>query len=167
MQFTGLSLPVHQSMSVPWEFFYLVPFHQPISAHAISSLNCHQNVSPPSGASPWNGIFGRVEGQNTTYGPNPVGELPEFFRRIESYVTSFGRVILVEDWYTVLDPNLDREGSSSGTNNLDARHFPEFVERHDLVETFRERYPNKLEWTWTSRSTSAQLYSYLGRVLAR
>ena len=50
-------------------FFYLVPFHQPISAHAISSHNCHQNVSPPSGASPWNGIFGRVEGQNTTVFP--------------------------------------------------------------------------------------------------
>ena len=45
MQFTGHSLPVHQSMSVPWEFFYLVPFHQPISAHAISFHNCHQNVS--------------------------------------------------------------------------------------------------------------------------
>ena len=28
--------------------FYLVPFHQPISVHAISSHNCHQNVSPPS-----------------------------------------------------------------------------------------------------------------------
>ena len=67
IQFTGHCLPVHQSMSVPWEFFfYLVPFHQPISAHAISSHNCHQNVSPPSGVSPWNGIFGRVKGQNTT-----------------------------------------------------------------------------------------------------
>ncbi len=41
MQFTGHSLPVRQSMSVPWEFFYLVPFHRPISAHAISSHNCH------------------------------------------------------------------------------------------------------------------------------
>ena len=42
MQFTGYSLPVCQSMSVPWEFFfYLVPFRQPISAHAISSHNCH------------------------------------------------------------------------------------------------------------------------------
>ena len=28
MQFTGHSLPVHQSMSVPWDF-YLVPFRQP------------------------------------------------------------------------------------------------------------------------------------------
>ena len=41
MQFTGHSLPVHQSMSVPWEFFYLVSFNQPISAHVISSHNCH------------------------------------------------------------------------------------------------------------------------------
>ena len=41
MQFTGHSLPVHQSMSVPWDFFYLFPFHQRISAHAISSHNCH------------------------------------------------------------------------------------------------------------------------------
>ena len=28
MQFTGRSLPVHQSMSVPWDF-YLVPVRQP------------------------------------------------------------------------------------------------------------------------------------------
>ena len=33
--------------------FYLVPFHQPISAHAISSHNCHWNVSLPSSASLW------------------------------------------------------------------------------------------------------------------
>ena len=36
MQFTGHSLPVHQSMSVPWDFFCLVPFHQPNPAYAIS-----------------------------------------------------------------------------------------------------------------------------------
>ena len=41
MQFTGHSLPVHQSMGVPWEFFYLVPFRQLIYAHAMSSHNCH------------------------------------------------------------------------------------------------------------------------------
>ena len=27
--------------SIKWFFFYLVPFHQPISAHTISSHNCH------------------------------------------------------------------------------------------------------------------------------
>ena len=46
--------------------FYLVPFHQPISAHAISSHNCHQNVSPPSGALPWMAFLGGSTGQNIT-----------------------------------------------------------------------------------------------------
>ena len=64
---------VHRSLSsgasvyeCAMEIFYLVPFHQPISAHTISSHNCHRNVSLPSDASPWNGIFGRVKGQNMT-----------------------------------------------------------------------------------------------------
>ena len=55
VQFRGHSLPVHHS--VVYHGNYLVPFHQPISAHAISSSNCHWNVSLPSGASPWNSIF--------------------------------------------------------------------------------------------------------------
>ena len=55
MQFRGHSLPVHHS--VVYHGNYLVPFPQPISARAISSPNCHWNVSFPSGASPWNSIF--------------------------------------------------------------------------------------------------------------
>ena len=66
MQFTGHSLPVRQSMRVPWEYFYLVPFHQPISAHPISSHNCHWNVSLPSGASPWMAFWAGSKGQNIT-----------------------------------------------------------------------------------------------------
>ena len=69
MQFTGNSLPVHQSMSVPCDF-YLVPFFSAKPAYAISSHNCHRNVSLPSGASLWNGMFGQVEGQYTTI-PSP------------------------------------------------------------------------------------------------
>ena len=45
-------------------FFYLVPFHQPISAHAISSHNCHQNVSLPSGALPWMAFLAGWTGQS-------------------------------------------------------------------------------------------------------
>ena len=68
MQFTGHSLPVHQSMSVPLDFLPC-PISSAKPAYAISSHNCHVNVSPPSGASPWNGKFGRDEGQNTTQTP--------------------------------------------------------------------------------------------------
>ena len=66
MQCTGHSLPVHQSMSVPWDF-YLVPFFSVKPAYAIFSHNCHRNVSLPSGASLWNGMFDRVKGQYTTH----------------------------------------------------------------------------------------------------
>ena len=48
---------------------------------------------------------------------------------------------------------------------MDARHFCEFVDH--LVDKFCERHPNKVEWTWTSRGTLTQLYSYLDWMSAR
>ena len=51
-------------------FFYLVPFHQPISAHGISSHNCHQNVSLPSGALPWMAFLAGSTGQSITRRPD-------------------------------------------------------------------------------------------------
>ena len=62
------------------------------------------------------------------YGPNAISKLPAFFRRIDPYVIPSKRVILAGDWNTVLDPNLDRGTSSTGTNTLNARHFRAFVE---------------------------------------
>ena len=58
-----------------------------------------------------------------------------------------------------LDSNLDGGSTISGTNTLDARYFREFIERLDLVDKFRERHSNKLEWTWTGRGALAKLYS--------
>ena len=46
--------------------FYLVPFRLPNPPTRSLSITGHWNVSLPSGASLWNGMFGRVEGQNTT-----------------------------------------------------------------------------------------------------
>ena len=46
--------------------FYLVPFRQPNSPTRFLSITGHWDVSLPSGASLWNGMFGRVEGQYTT-----------------------------------------------------------------------------------------------------
>ena len=64
MQFTGHSLPVHQSLTV--HGILPCPILSTKPAYAISSHNCHRNMSRPSGASLWNGMFGRVEGQYTT-----------------------------------------------------------------------------------------------------
>jgi len=102
------------------------------------------------------------------YGPNATSELPDFFRRIEPYVTSSRRVVLTGDWNAVLDPRVDRGEGSRATNNLDAKHFRDFVERFDLVDKHREEHPDKVEWTWTGRGASGrQLSSYIDRVLVR
>ena len=46
--------------------FYLVPFHQPSTPTRFPLITAIGMCHFPSGASPWNGKFGRVEGQNTT-----------------------------------------------------------------------------------------------------
>ena len=52
--------------------FYLVPFHLPNLPTRFLSITGHWNVSLPSGASLWNRMFGRVEGQYTTLPPHWV-----------------------------------------------------------------------------------------------
>ena len=47
--------------------FYLVPFRHPNPPTWFLSITGHWNVSLPSGASLWNDMFGRVEGQYTTF----------------------------------------------------------------------------------------------------
>ena len=51
MQFRGHSLQVYQSTSVSWDFLPC-PISSAKHAYAISSHNCHWNVSLPSDASP-------------------------------------------------------------------------------------------------------------------
>ena len=46
--------------------FYLVPFHLPNPPTRFLSITGHWNVSLPSGASLWNGMFARAEGQYIT-----------------------------------------------------------------------------------------------------
>ena len=55
MQFTGHSLPVHQYMTVPWDFTL---------SHIVSqACLCEWNMQL---LRLWNGMSGRVEGQYTT-----------------------------------------------------------------------------------------------------
>ena len=59
--------------------FYLVPFHQLNPPTRFLSITGHWNVSLPSGASLWNGMFGRVEGQYTSSGVRrPINECPRY-----------------------------------------------------------------------------------------
>ena len=65
MQFTGHSFPVHHSVVAQWDLHlvHIISLNPPTRSLSITG---HWNVSISSGASPWNDIFGRVEGQNIT-----------------------------------------------------------------------------------------------------
>ena len=71
--------------------FLPCPIFSAPSAYAISSHDCHRNVSLPSGASLWNGMFGRADGQYTTL----VDRDNDFFD------------LIAEDWQRdIIAPNL-------------------------------------------------------------
>ena len=57
MQFRGHSLPVHHSVVAQWDLHlsHIISLNPPTRSLSITG---HWNVSLPSGASPWNSIFG-------------------------------------------------------------------------------------------------------------
>ena len=79
--------------------FYLVPFHQPNLPTRFLLITGHWNLSLPSGASLWNGMFGRVKGQYTTQGLMLVGS---FLCRS----SKFGNIVCLyydtRKWYLLL-----------------------------------------------------------------
>ena len=51
------------------------------------------------------------------YAPNPVSERRSFFRRLEPFLNDPKRIVLVDDWNTIIDPKIDKVGK--GDRGLD------------------------------------------------
>ena len=62
--------------------FYLVSFRQLNPPTRFLSITGHWNVSLPSGASLWNRMFVRVEGQYTTVTPSPTHRCIRYWKQI-------------------------------------------------------------------------------------
>ena len=103
------------------------------------------------------------------YGPNHQRERIDFFQRIDQFLSTSKQVIIAGDFNAVLSPDIDRQAGRTNTINTDADVFRDFVDRMDLVDKYRNEFPNRREWTWTGRggSGNTQLYSYIDRVLVR
>lgn len=57
------------------------------------------------------------------YAANDHCERPDFFRHIKAFLTTSCRLVLAGDWNAFLDPNIDRIGLNSATNNQDMKKF--------------------------------------------
>ena len=83
-----------------WVYHGLLPcsISSAKSAYAISPHNCHRNVSLPSGASLWNGLFAQVEGQYTTYGCTTWTLTKRLEKKLDGSYTRMLRAILNKSW---------------------------------------------------------------------
>ena len=96
--------------------------------------------------------------------PNSATERRSSLRRLASFLDASRRTVLMGDWNTILDPNIDR--ASRGASSL-ARcdsGLSDFLTEFDLVDRYRLD-PGKEMWTWIGSSSSGQVRSYLDRVL--
>ena len=69
-------------------FFTLSHFVSQFPPTRLLSITGHWDVSLHSGASLWNGIFGRVEGQNTTRVRTPVALLRSLMKGMKTFILS-------------------------------------------------------------------------------
>ena len=92
--------------------------------------------------------------------PNATAERRPFFRWLELFLDASRRTVLVGDWNTILDPNIDRaRRGASGLARCDSG-LSDFLTEFDLVDRYRLDHPGKEMWTWIGNSSSGQVRSY-------
>ena len=83
------------------------------------------------------------------YGPNndsPAFYESEVFRKIEEWEPSFS--IFVGDWNVALDPKIDTKNYLNDNNPLARRAILDKIQEHNLVDIFRELYPDYKTFSW-------------------
>ena len=92
----------------------------------------------------------------TIYGPNH--DSPLFYENLKTVVEDIGNhdVIIVGDFNTVLDPELDYSNYVA-VNNPRARHkILEIIDLLDLIDVYREFHPLTKRYTWRKRNPVKQ-----------
>ena len=58
------------------------------------------------------------------------------------------RTVLMGDWNTILDPNIDKAGrGASGSGKCD-NSLVNFLTEFDLIDRYRLDHPGREMWTW-------------------
>ena len=101
------------------------------------------------------------------YASNIAAERVSFFRRLAPFLDDTKQPVLMGDWNAILDPKLDKVGRGANRLGRCESSLVGFMIRHDLVDRFRLDHPGPEMWTWLDRLPSANVGSYLDRVLVR
>lgn len=95
------------------------------------------------------------------YAPNE--DKPEFFTKLFNTIESKenNSMIIAGDFYTTLDPGKDLY-NNEGTNHVRKRQILlEFMEKHNLIDIWRIKHPDKQIYTWQKFNSKDLIMSRL------
>ena len=84
------------------------------------------------------------------YGPS-AGDNPDIFNKVEEHILEIDNetAIIGGDWNCILKHNIDARNYASIQNRPNIRRkIINCMEKMDLVDIYREIYPEKREYTW-------------------
>ena len=84
----------------------------------------------------------------TIYGPNR--DDPDFYIKFIETIEGFDNAncIIGGDWNFVLDLEFDKKGGLSQTNTLSREIIKSWMDESDLIDIWRQNYPNDFKFTW-------------------
>ena len=94
----------------------------------------------------------------TVHAPNNTRKRRNFLKTLEPYLSDPKRTILMGDWNSILDPEIDRAGKGnggSGWNGNPDDTLINFLAEHRLVDRYRQDHPKEKVWTWTNSNADA------------
>ena len=97
------------------------------------------------------------------YGPSSADKLFLFcFDRLSQEIEHMGNHLLIAngDWNVLLNMNMDARNYKSVNRPRAGRKITEMLETHDLVDVWREVYPEKRGYTWRKFNTKQGRLDY-------
>ena len=84
----------------------------------------------------------------SVYGPNSDNKI--FYQELDQIVTSFSNpmIIIGGDWNSTRNFNIDNNNYKAPNNQKNANFITRIINKHNLVDIWRLKIPNKRRYTW-------------------
>ena len=93
-----------------------------------------------------------------------VAVYASFFQRLEPFLGNSKRIVLEDNWNTILGPKIDKARRDASGLNWWESSLVDFMAHFDLVDRFRLGHQGRKMWTWIDSSPSVLIRSYLDSV---
>ena len=96
-----------------------------------------------------------IDNQRLThiYAPSTDTDRRSFFLSLDLYLSTTHNNIIGGDFNSIFDPQLDKFRGNPEPRQSAIKHLHTVITPHDLIDIWRDRNPNKRDYTWAGRNT--------------